>query len=224
MLRREFILMTLLLAGCARRQEYAPMTFDSDVEHKTVIAIDLSGSFLDLMAEQGRAYHFLMNVLDKYGQDRTSDHIIIAQLSGNDAPLLFQGTPQELRDTFPNAQAFRDFLLLKSDPNASRIADGFSDVLEYVMRDPNVRSGAVKSCCLVLSDLENNVVSARGDTSSRFRKALADYKQCGGILGFYYASTRAEVVSPWIRGLNESGIQYRMEAGINNYPTLPTFN
>jgi len=224
MLRREFILMTLVLAGCARRKEYGPVSFESDVEQRTVVAIDMSISFVELMAEQGHAYAFLMRVLDQYGQDKTSDHIIIAQLSGNDRPLLFEGTAQELRNKFPNARAFRDFLISKSNPDASRIADGVSDVLEYVMRDPNVRSGTVKTCCLVLSDLDNNVVSARGDTSSRFRKALADYKQCGGVLGFYYASDDAEVVAPWIRGLNESGIPYQMEAGVRDYPTLPTFN
>lgn len=225
MLRREFItLAAISCLGCQRRQDYSAVRFESDVEHKTVVAIDLSGSFLDLMAEKGRAYDFLMRVLDRYGQDRTADHVIIAQLSGNNDPLLFEGTAHDLRKKFPTAKAFRDFLVSKSAPDASRLADGFSDVLEYVMRDPYVRSGHVKSCCLVLSDLANNVVSTKGDTSARFRKALADYKKCGGVLGFYYASTQAEIVSPWIRGLNESGIQYHMEAGINDYPTLPSFD
>jgi hypothetical protein len=225
MLRRTFLsVLALACAGCKRRQDYSAVTFESDVEHKVVVAIDLSGSFLDLMAEKGYAYEFLMQVLDKYGRDRSTDHIILAQLSGNNRPLLFEGTAYALRKKFPSANAFRDFLIANSDPGASRLADGFSDVLEYVVRDPLVRNRTVKTCCLVLSDLDNNVVSAKGDTSSRFRKALAAYKQSEGFLVFYFASTQPEIVDPWIRGLNESGIRYHMEGGIVDHPTLPSFD
>lgn len=106
----------------------------------------------------------------------------------------------------------------------SRIADGVSDVLEYLVRDPRVESGEVKTCCLVLSDLENNIVSSRGDTGARLKRALASYKKCNGIMAFYFASTQSSIIDPWIRGLNESGVQYRLESKIVDYPILPSFD
>src|SRR5262249_18456628 len=72
-----------------------------------VFDIDLSGSFNKLMADDGYAYSYIMDVLQKYSQSRvgTEDKLIIAQLSGTEHPLLWEGKPSQLRKDFPSAEA-----------------------------------------------------------------------------------------------------------------------
>src|SRR5205823_5258911 len=92
--------------------------------------IDMSGSFVEYVTGgDAKAYTLVMRALEKYSRSAAGEEgyrVVIGQLSapGKNRALLFDGTPQTLRQHFPSAGAFRDFLLSKSDPNGSRIHEG----------------------------------------------------------------------------------------------------
>ena len=108
----------LCATGCEKRRESSHTTFahDGNAEYVLGVVIDLSGSFSDLMAEKGQAHAFLLQVIDAYFRDRigSQDKLIIAQISGNERALLWEGKPLQLRRDFPTPESFRNMLRMKS--------------------------------------------------------------------------------------------------------------
>src|ERR1051326_946905 len=94
---------SLLLAGCSRYSEQTDAEQISlgreDADYMVVIALDLSGSFADKMAREGKAYEFTTRVVDKYFRNSigSNNRIVIAELSATNRPLLWDGTPVQLR-------------------------------------------------------------------------------------------------------------------------------
>ena len=117
----------IFLTGCEKRRESSQAIFnsDQDVEYVLSVIVDLSGSFEDLMAEKGKAYEFLLHVVDRYFRDRigSQDKLMISQISANERSLLWEGTPLQLRREFPTPEAFRNLLRSKADPVGSRVND-----------------------------------------------------------------------------------------------------
>ena len=135
--RRMFLCLALVLSGCQVHEEIHTNAIQHD-RRKYVCAIlmDTSGSFQSLLfGRDGRAYEFCMETAkdfhDEIGDDGT---ILLAQLSGNDDPLLWEGTPQQLMSSFSSAENLRDFIRSKSDPNASRLFGGLADAMAYLRR------------------------------------------------------------------------------------------
>src|SRR4051794_13995032 len=93
-----FLAASVLFCGCTKQTDQSDqqMTLTGEnAECIVVIAIDMSGSFADLMARDGKAYEFLMRVVDKYFRNSvgSSNRIILAQLSATNRALLWDGTP-----------------------------------------------------------------------------------------------------------------------------------
>ena len=214
----------LILVGCSRRPEgVEPVLIEDDSEFVLTILLDLSGSFESLMADDGKAYEFALQVLDRYFRDQlgTNSKIIIAQISNTDRSLLWQGTPRELRQQFPTAKAFRDFLRGKYDPNGSRVYDAVAQTVNYVLNDPNVSSGKSKSAMFVLSDMLDSTSDSE-QSKQRALQALADYGQRGGTLGLYYVDQL--LVEEWRQHARDAGIrQCCVQADIVGRPQLPNF-
>jgi hypothetical protein len=225
--RRGFIgtAMALLAGGCTPVAEEGEKTFiESESEYVLAILFDLSISFLEMMAEQGMAFRFALAVLNRYFSDRSGlhDQIILAQISGQEQALLWQGSPIEMRKKFPSPKQFRDFLVQHSDPNQSLVYEGITSCLRHLMTDSRVRQKQVKSALLVVSDMVEfgpDVVGAR----KKMIEALQDYGKCGGVLGLYYVhSKKAPLWEEWLR--TKSGIrEFRVESKINEIPDLPNF-
>src|SRR5258708_19564846 len=118
---RSFVVFAsfVLACGCGPIREIPSTVLAPDEdEHVACVVIDLSGSFEHMMAEDGKAYDFVLQVIDRFFRDRigTRDKLIIAQVSASDRLLLWHGTPQELRQQFPSPIAFRPFLFQKTTP------------------------------------------------------------------------------------------------------------
>jgi hypothetical protein len=214
------------LTGCKRRsddkKDDTVSVGGEDADCLVLIAVDLSGSFAVPMAEQGKAHEFVLRVADTYFRNSigTNNRIVISQLSGVDRPLLWDGTPVQLRRDFPSAAEFRDFLLKKSNPGGSRIFDGVSDVLDYAVSDPGVRKGKTRAAVFVLSDFIDNLSGK--DSENRLAQSLQAFGKTGGIVGFYFLD-HAQVPT-WRGHLSRSGIrQWVCESEIVAYPQLPTF-
>lgn len=217
---------TVCVAGCEKRRDSMnPVAFndDHDAEHVLSVVVDLSGSFEDLMAEQGKAHAFLLQVIDRYFRDRlgTNDRVIVAQISATERALLWEGTPVQLRREFPTPEAFRDMLRAKANPMGSRVNDAVSSTIEHVMTVPGVASGRTKSAIFVLSDMLENSPNPQ-ESEQRLDSALATYGRRGGVFGIYYCDQL--VLPAWRQRLADAGFrEFHVESEIVGTPTLPSF-
>src|SRR5207302_8892447 len=103
-----------------------------------MVYFDMSGSYADKMAKDGKAWQLMTRILAKYFRDRlgegTNDKLIIGQLSaaGKQA-VLFEDTPLKFRQTFATPEAFRDWLRANSDPKGPRLYDGIRERVQYLV-------------------------------------------------------------------------------------------
>lgn len=175
------------------------------------------------MAEDGRAYRFTLRVIDRYFRDRigSDDKIIIGQLSGSDSPMLWEGTPAQLRRTFPSADAFRDFLVSHANPAGSRIHDGIADALDYLLDYPGITSGETQSAMFVMSDMLDTTGDC-GESKDRMLKLLAAYGRQDVSVGLYWV--HQSLVLQWRTHLQDAGIRhFVVESQIVADPPLPSF-
>jgi hypothetical protein len=218
------LLVATLAAGCEKRHEAVDSTFGQiESDYVLTIVVDLSGSFVQKMAEDGKAYDFTLRVVDRYFRDRigTNDRILIAQISGADQALLWEGTPVDLRHEFPSAPAFRSFLQSHAIQSGSLVHAAMTSALQHVMTDHRVARGQTKSALFVLSDMMDN----GGDAESErlLMQELTDYGRCGGVVGLYYVDH--PLVAVWKRRLNDAHIKhFCVESEIVAKPPLPSFD
>lgn len=220
------VMLVALMIGCEKRRHREEVTLAVD-DSRFVLAIvlDLSRSFSQLMAEDGKGYEFALLVIDQYFRDRigTRDKVIIAQISGTKRSPLWEGTPTELRQQFPNAEAFRKFLMRKADPSRSYVHEGVTQVLDYVMADPSVSNGKAKSAMFVLSDmLDSGAGPSSRNSKQKVIDTLTKYGQGGGIVGLYYVDLG--LVPEWRQILQDAGLKHcTVQSDIVGKPMLPTF-
>lgn len=210
--------------GCERRDPASASPFHQDpADYVLLVAIDMSGSFREYMTETGRAYEFILHALDRYFRDRLGgqDQVIITQLSGNNRPLLWQGTPQRLRREFPDPSAFRDYLIAHADANSSRINDGIAESLDYVLHSQSVARGDAKTVALILSDMDDT--HPQQDKSDvRLASALSTFAGRGKV-GFYFCCQ--ERLGDMRSKMTQAGINdYVLECDIHTQPPLPSFD
>jgi len=215
--------LALLICGCGKRTEQAKADkFQRDEsEYVMTIVFDISGSFSELMAEDGHGYDFALSVMDEYFRRRSvmRDKIILAQISGTERSLLWEGTPLQLRREFPTPDSFRDFLIKKSQPDSSFVNVGLAHIVEYVTQIPRVRRGKAKSAIFVLSDmLDNSSDPAQG--VRRLENALTDFGEANGTVALYYVDQLH--VPEWQQTLDQCGIiNAHVESEIVGTPQLP---
>jgi hypothetical protein len=201
----------------------SPIATD-DPEYILVIMLDLSGSFARLADEKdGRAYRFTTGAVDKFFRQRlgNNDRVIIGQLSATTKSLLFDGSPRALRQRFPSAKEFGQFMRSQSNHGGSRIHLGISEALDYLMDFPGVATGKTKTALFVLSDLEDNFPDS-DKTRGNVMQSLATYTRMGGIAGFYYVSM--QYLSLWRKEIRDAKIRnVVLEPEISD-PKLPTFD
>src|SRR5947209_6280231 len=90
----------MALPACeGRRQKEEPILQSPDVGFVVGICFDLSGSYQNLMVEDGKAYKFAISVVDKYFGDRagSDDRLVIGQISAIEKALLWEGSGASLK-------------------------------------------------------------------------------------------------------------------------------
>ncbi len=212
------------LTACTPVQQGQQTVFEKpETEQVIVIAMDVSGSFAELMTKDGLAYRFTLATVDRFMRERPGQEgrLIIAQLSATGNALLWEGSPGQLRKDFSNAEAFRDFVLAKSNPNGSRINEGIANALDYVVNHQAVRSNGAKPALFVLSDMLDNDPDGEAQLA-RVDSSLQDFADAGGVIGLYYV--HQQMLIDWRRRIESSGVKdYRIECGIVTTPSLPSF-
>lgn len=221
--RLIFPALIVCVLGCDERDISNPSPFKQEsCEYVLLVAIDLSGSFSDYMTEDGKAYNFVLQAIDQYHREGIGSdfQIILTQLSGNQCPLLWQGTPQQLRREFLDPRAFRDFLIARADPSGSRINDGIAECVDYALNTYSVSQGNAKLVALILSDMEDNHGNRR-ESDPRLMNALTTFAAHGNI-GFYFCSQ--ERLADIRQKMKQAGIDtYILECDIHGHPPLPSF-
>ncbi len=216
----------LPFTGCEKRIEQAGGPFQADDgEYVLTIALDMSASFGELMAEDGKAWSFVCQIIDRYFRDRlgNNDKLILAQLSGSDRALLWSGTPLQLRQEFASATEFRNWVMSKADPKASHVYEGIAQAVEYTLSDPVVAGGRGKAAVFILCDMIDNTPD-NGPARERAVSALAHVAKQGGGLGLYFVDVR--LCGEWNRLLRDAGVpegNVCIQADIVGHPALPSF-
>lgn len=223
MYRLAVILFALSLVGCQKRAADPETVFQAeDSEYVLTIVLDLSSSFQELMAKDGKAWEFVCQIIDQYFRDRIghNDKLILAQLSASDRALVWKGSPLELRQEFASAEEFHAWISSKADPNGSRLYEGIIQAVEYMKSDPVIAGGRGKSAVFILSDM----IDSGGDAGrEQAISALAEAGKTGGV-GLYYVDVKR--CGMWEKLLLDAGIpasNLSVQADIVGHPTLPRF-
>ena len=187
------------------------------------IVLDLSGSFQGAMADNGLAYAFALDVLDKYFRtniDSPHDRLILAQVGGTRKSIMWEGTPFDFRRQFDRS-SFRAFLQQKADPNGSLVYSSIAHTLEYLMRIATIRDGKAKSAVLILSDFLENGPDQEKE-AKRLLDDLVAYDKLGGVAGMYYVDQLE--YGKWRPLLDGVGLtEFIVECDFKGHPTLPDF-
>ncbi len=195
MILRRFLLLLLsafFAGGCGERRD--PTREDETAFTHTradavaVVVLDLSGSFEQLLVgRENRAFVFLQKLIQDFfyqGIGR-EQRLVIAQISGTDRAMLFEGSIQDFNERFPDPDSFRDHLKRVGNPAGSRVYDSVSDALSYTLGLPTVEKGHTKVGLFVLSDWDDNVRTAQSlpQLEGKLKSLATDYR---GAVGFYY--------------------------------------
>jgi hypothetical protein len=191
-------------------------------ENVLVVLVDESGSFKELMKPDGAATKFLYDTVDHYFQARLAsdqDLLIVAQLSGNRQALLFQGSPRDFRQRYSSAATFSQELERRSSGGGSRIYDGISDSIEFILNDPNLATAHL--CLIILSDMEQNLQDGY-TTNQRLENNLKAFVQRKGVMGIYFAEPQECI--KWRQKLQKLSMRdFVVEASIHENPRRPKF-
>ena len=221
------LLALMALLGCTRVSENesqnstSPILLEEAPEDMVILVLDTSGSFAPFMLNDGKAWNLATRIVDGMFRARQghNDQLVIAQVSGNDSPLLWQGKPQQLRQAFSSASDFRAFVLGKSDMKGSRIYDGISDAVDFCLNDSRAKKSK-RAALLICSDMIDTTPN-REQAETRLIQSLATFGKQGGVVAMYWVSVHPDEVSRWRRNLDKAGIKGIVESSIAHEPTLP---
>lgn len=221
------VLLVSTLVGCTPRANSSrgdAVVLREERGCVVTVLLDLSGSFHAQMVDGGKAHAFCLAILDTYFKDRIGekDEIVIAQVSGADRALLWQGTPLQLRRDFSDPTDFQRFLRNRANPGQSKVFQNMAKCLEYASSDPDVVNGKATTAVFVLSDMLDNDPD-RDAARERLKKALETFASRDGVLGCYYVDQ--EIIAKCREFLATSGLRkFTVEADIVGNPQLPVIN
>lgn len=206
----------MALDACMPRREENPLPGE---QPSRVVAIlrDESGSFA---AEKKVSSELTLNVLERLIRNNNADRVVIAQLSGNSTPLVFEGSVLDLRARFPDPESFARHLSASADPKASRIHAGLCDTLDYVESMPAVTSGKASMVTVLLSDMEDSQ-SPDPESDPRLMRTLMRYGAKGGSMVIYWCEQSR--VATWRGVLSKMKIKGDVYGKIVANPPIPQF-
>jgi hypothetical protein len=218
--------MAILITGCGPRRERVSvqrMPLPDQDATTLMIVVDLSGSFQQLMAEDGKAWELTIEAIDKYMRERAGaspdDQILLANISGARKSLMWQGTPRSFRKDFQTKEKFRNFLQSKADPQGSLVHDGIAHAVEYMSAHPRLQNSNGKSVILICSDMLDNGPEPE-KSELRLMSALTSYLQKGGVVSIYYCDQLE--YAKWRQKFTDAGFaSCAIECDFHGKPTLP---
>jgi hypothetical protein len=196
---------------------------EDDSEYVVAVLMDLSDSFEPLMSDEGEAYQFLLSLTDRYFRQRigTNDQLILSQISDSpERTLIWQGSPMELRQRFPDPQSFSAFLRSRAKPQKSRLHDSIVQTVDYMIAQPSVAEGKAATALFVLSDMMDSSPRA-AESRARAVASLRTLVDSRGTFGCYFVNQ--SVFPIWLRELKAAGIDFSVSPDFKR-PPMPTFD
>jgi hypothetical protein len=181
------------------------------MERSLTVVIDVSGSS-EQYGYADRAWEMLERALDQeFRVGGSTGKVIIAQVSGSDDPVVFIGTPMQLRQAYPSFDVFKQALLKKATPG-SRVYDGIADALDA----SSLQIGNPVSTLLVFSDMEDTTGRGR----DRLLKALDEFgRRKEAAAGFYFV--KKEDVRYWGAAVKARVKHAIVTTPAEQFPPLP---
>lgn len=212
-------------AGCVESQRTGAHRPFEAVEHDAVLAIvvDQSGSFAGYWDD--KAHRLFLELMDQFFTEGAGEEsrVVLAQLSGSDEVVLFEGSPAELRERFRTPEDLNAHLRRSADPGASQVYRATDRVLRYVSAMPGV-TDQTRLMTVMLSDLVETGVD-RHREGAKMLAALTRYREQGGGLALYYVAK--EETPRWREILGRAGFEpgsYVIEGELVARPQLPSFD
>lgn len=223
-------LLTLCLttAGCVKAPSGAELTpFEArSLDACLTIVVDLSGSFSAHWED--KAFELFRKLMDQFFTEGTGgeSRVVLAQLSGADDVVLFEGSPADLRARFGTPEELSAFLRDHSDPYGSQVYHATEKAIGYVCKMPGV-TPQTRLMTVVLSDMVDSGFdsSSRSQAGTRMVQALTAYRELGGGLALYYVAK--EETGRWLQILQRAGFQpgaFVIENTLVANPQLPRFD
>lgn len=218
-------LLTSTYSGCVPKQDRQLVdTFEhEELDSCMTFLIDLSGSFASNWND--RAYSLFMGLSEQYFAESmgTNNKLIIAQLSGNDRVVLFDGRPVDLQRQFSSPEALSEYLKEKSDGSQSHVYNAVKETVDYAGTLRGV-TDTTRMLTVVLSDMRDSEIDPdkRSETGNAMVASLSTYREAGGTLALYYVGT--EQTARWQRILAMAGFEqgsYVIENELSSNPQLP---
>lgn len=207
------------MSGCARRDTSRPVTFEQEETDYTLLIV----ADIDIISTNPRAFDFVTYAVEHYFKERvgTKDQIIISGLSGNKRPLLFQGTPRDLRREMPTEAEFRKYLVARSE-KGRRINDGIAESLDFLAHTSSVKRGKAAPIALIVSSMVDGEPESK-ESDDRVMAELIKFGKAGGELAFYFCDQQR--MAAVREKMEKAGFGWEiLECDIHGRPPLPTYN
>ncbi len=211
--------MLFLNLGCKEREtKVSRARIDREkVSYALLIVADIA-----VIEDDPRAYEYVLRAIDKYASDRTGepDTVTISQISGNNRPILFRGTPRQLREKMPDQEQFRDYLVSRSD-KGRRLNQGLVESFDFILNTHDVHEGKAQPVALIISSMEAGENEPPGSDEKMIDK-LIEFHKAGGFMAFYFC---AQERMAWVREqTKKAGMEWTTIEATEEYSDLPTFD
>ncbi len=185
-----FLPILLILVGCNE----TPFP-DEQSEYALSFIIDRSSSYDEYLATT--AFNHFVRVKGTLFQDVTGREstILISQINGESAVVLFEGSPSSFGQRFPDKNSFLQFIQ-QAPAGSSPVYRACAETIERLCRRHEENPG-MRSIVLIYSDMDDN----HGE-KDRFDTALVRLSKFRTAVGVYGAS------EGWKSYLEQCGIQH----------------
>ena len=196
----------------------------SENENLLVLIVDLSPSFAELLGPEGGAFEWMLKVVQEYKRSHPGDEgrLVIAQISNGGSPLVWEGRPSRLQQSYDSADDFRAYLEAQADTaGGTALYESLSSSIDFVLRHPTVRSGQSTVDVIVISDMVDSTGDAAAETE--LTEKIGQLAQQSGTIGMYYV--HPDVTQHWEELLHGNGYPtMHFTSIIDRFPAIPEFH
>jgi hypothetical protein len=200
---------------------------EAEVDYLMAIAINVTGPFSNRMESDDAAFKHVFSLIESFSRDTVGSEarLVITKVGGNDAdPLLWEGSPRELRQAFKNPKEFREFILKHRVIGEPHALDSLVKSTEYLLNHEALDNRDCRPALFIVSDTHDVSPFAENfEECAALAKNMSLLAQRRGICGWYFVDqTNLEWATKMVKRAGFT--DYRVEAEIVRRPRVPRFN
>lgn len=197
------------------------------VEYVMVIAINLNQQFQGRMQRDDAAFRYVFSLVESFTRNTVGSEarIVITQLgNGAQNPLLWEGSPREIRQQFQSPEMFQSFVLKNRRDCPPQAINGLVTTTKYLLNHEALDNEACRPALFIVSDaVDQRPYAETFKDCAELAKNFTDIAHLGGICGWYFVDHQN---LDWAKEIvKRSGFKdFRVEADIVRRPSVPRFN